>query len=272
MKSALYLGLALCLVLGEPAKSAPPLLAQAPAVAIEAKVSDPLQTVWPTAGKSLGLIQSDTAGKWIVLSADLTPVQALVRDGGKLCFFEGPNGRYAVIQILDNAQPIVSTIVLGGSVPVPPPNPDPSPVLTQRSAAIRDAALRATSDPNRADTAAKLSALYAELARRIRAGELKGAEQIAYVARGSVDIIIGNAVSAWQPFRDTLTSLFTAVWQEGRADSEYAKLFDEVSTGLAASVPRGTFDDRKFLEAAKAAVEAADDNLPANSKRGSLRQ
>lgn len=229
------------------------------------------QDVLPTPGRLLGLVQSDTAGKWIVLSSDLMPVQPVVREEGKLCFFEGPAGRYAVIQILaGDGQPVVSTVILGSVTPPgPDPVPDPpSPVLTQRSIAVRDAANKATADANRADTATKLATLYGEVARKVRAGEIKGADSIAFVAKTGADMLISGNTATWQPFREVLSNQFAALLQEGGKDADYAKLLDEVSAGLMSSVPRDKFaalDLKQMLELIRMIIDMILKMLPANA-------
>lgn len=83
--------------------------------------------VLPTIGKAVGVVTSDEPGKWIVMAADFSPVSPDIRDGGKVCIFEGLPGRYAVFLIPPgDGQPRVSVVILGGVVP-PPPSPTPTP-------------------------------------------------------------------------------------------------------------------------------------------------
>jgi hypothetical protein len=85
-------------------------------------------TVLPSSGKAVGVVRSSEPGKWIVLSADFTPVQPIVLDDGKACIFEGPAGRYAVFLIPPGeSQPQISIVVLGGVSPVPPAPVPPGP-------------------------------------------------------------------------------------------------------------------------------------------------
>jgi hypothetical protein len=83
--------------------------------------------VLPSPGKAVGVVRSDEAGKWIVLSSKMFPVAPVILDDGKACFFEGEPGTYAVIKIpAGDGQPSVNTITLGTPAPPSPP-PGPSP-------------------------------------------------------------------------------------------------------------------------------------------------
>lgn len=90
--------------------------------------------VLPSAGEAVGCVVSETPGKWVIFSADFLPVQPRIFEGGKVCVFQGPAGRYAVLRIPPgNEQPEVSIVVLGGAPapvppqPIPPVPPEPKP-------------------------------------------------------------------------------------------------------------------------------------------------
>ena len=93
--------------------------------------------VYPTPGKSVGVVRVDQASKWSVLGIGrlpdgmptFIPVTPEIMDGGKLCLIEAGAGSYAVTAWPDGAaQPITSIVVLGGSpIPVPPIPPGPDP-------------------------------------------------------------------------------------------------------------------------------------------------
>lgn len=86
--------------------------------------------VLPTTGKSVGVVTSETAGKWVVFAEGFLPVSPKILEGGKVCVFEGPAGRYAVLRIPPgNEQPEVSIVVLGGAAPSPPSPPIFPPVV-----------------------------------------------------------------------------------------------------------------------------------------------
>lgn len=129
----------------------------------------------------------------------------------------------------------IPVITLDGQ---PTPPPDEPVKLTVRATAIKTAALKATADPNRDKTAQELAALYDEIAKRVTAGEIKGPDTIAAVAKGAADMLLSqrNSAAAWQPMRDTMTSQWTAAIQEGAKDADLAKLLEEVADGLNASV------------------------------------
>lgn len=159
-------------------------------------------------------------------------------------------GVVTVVVAVDGSQTITVTgpiTITGGGGPVPPTPPSPS-TLTVRAKAIRDAALTATADTERELTAQKLAVLYDQIAIKIRSGSISGAEQIAAVSKAGADILTGGKVAPWKPFRDTLTTQVVKLAQEGGDDVAYAKLFDEVSAGLLASVSPQAIDLTKWRD------------------------
>ena len=169
--------------------------------------------------------------------------------------FTGQPGKYLVT--VDAAGKLtiesVKIIKVGSSpAPVPDPDPAPTPVLTERATAVRDAAAKATADPNRDETATKLAVLYGEIAKRIRAGEVKGVDAISFVAKAGADAVIGTNAATWKPTKDVLGAQVVKLAQEGGKDGDYAKLLDEASAGLTASITLNqAFDLAKILELIK---------------------
>jgi len=93
--------------------------------------------VLPSAGKAVGFVRDDTPGFWLVLSADLSPVDAKFFEGDDAkgyrgCVFDGGPGRYMAIKI-ENGRPKTFPVLLGGVAPTPippqpvPPGPTPVP-------------------------------------------------------------------------------------------------------------------------------------------------
>lgn len=131
------------------------------------------------------------------------------------------------------------TLVRPGPTPTPvPPVVPPTPTLTPRSITIRDAALKSTADPSRNETAQDLNDLYSEIAKKIRAGQVKGQVNISQLCKMSADIVLAGKEGPWQPFRDALSSQFVTLVQDGGDDAAFATLLVEVSAGLLASISR----------------------------------
>lgn len=143
--------------------------------------------------------------------------------------------------------------------PEPGPSPNPTPALTTRAIAIRDAASGVQGDAARDQHALELAALYAEVARRIRIGELTGATDISFVIRSAADMLLATAPlkTSWQPVRDILSGQFVALQQEGGTDAAFAQLMEEAAAGLKASVQTGAaaIDLAKILEIIKLILE-----------------
>ena len=132
----------------------------------------------------------------------------------------------------------IAYVQLGTDGPVPPPPPPPPSTLTVRAKAIREAALKAVADPARFETAQKLAIFYEQLGIKIKAGEIKGLDQITAITKAGADMILVGNGDAWKPFRDTLTAQATALAQEGGDDAGYVKLFEDVRSGLMSTVPQ----------------------------------
>ncbi len=135
-------------------------------------------------------------------------------------------------------QQYAHVIVLGGPpTPLPPPPgplPPPVPLLTQRAIDIRDAALKATADHNRAATASDLSAAYSSIAALIHSGSLAGSN-ISSAVTSQTDAAIQKRQAppvAWQPMRKVLADQWNALLQEGRPDVAFATLLEEARDGL----------------------------------------
>lgn len=190
-----------------------------------------------------------------------------------------------VVVLLDDAKPgsylvtvdaagkttvIRTKVVRVGQAPNPDPDPDPDPVLTQRAKEIRDAALKATDDANRSRTAAELSVLYGEIARRVNAGEVKGDAMIAFIAKQAADVVIakGGAPAAWKPMRDAFGAQWIKLAQEGGKDADFAKLLQEASAGLSASTAGSNeaLNFRQILEAIKVILDLLQKLFPAGAK------
>lgn len=91
--------------------------------------------VLPSPGKSAAVVKTTSAGRWIVLAGDLSPVpsEAFKRSaeagGGSVLIFEATAGKYTVVFVPDNiAEGLAATaVVLGGTAPANPTQPDPPP-------------------------------------------------------------------------------------------------------------------------------------------------
>lgn len=91
--------------------------------------------VLPSPGKAAAVVKTTSAGRWIVLAADLSPVpnEAFKRTpeagGGSVLIFEAGPGKYTVVFVPDNiSEGLAATaVVLGGTAPADPTQPDPPP-------------------------------------------------------------------------------------------------------------------------------------------------
>jgi len=151
-------------------------------------------------------------------------------------------GRYIIEVTVDNAgnatvAPVTSDYHLG-EAPGPGPGPGPGD-LTVRGLEIKREADIVQGDPNRAQTAAELAAIYRAIADKVTDGEISGQAHIALAVKYGGDFLLnpkpGNITEKWQQVRVTLNDQWIAVVQEGGQDADYAKLLYEASDGLDAS-------------------------------------
>lgn len=132
----------------------------------------------------------------------------------------------------------IAYVQLGTDGPVPPPPPPPT--LTVRAKAIHAAAIKATTDPKREESAGNLAAMCSAIAVKVRAGEIKTYTDIAGVTLGAWDLACNQSsiASAWAPTRKVIGDELTKLAQDGAADSEFAKYLEEVADGIKASTSR----------------------------------
>lgn len=93
-------------------------------------------TVLPAEGRSVGVVRTQTAGRWFVLGPKLAPVQAEAfklspeAGGGSVIFWEGdPGTTFTVLFVPDHVSEglAATAVTLGGTAPADPDDPDPPP-------------------------------------------------------------------------------------------------------------------------------------------------
>ena len=137
--------------------------------------------------------------------------------------------------------PIISP---NGPAPQPNPNPNPNPQpsdLTDFAKEVRDAALLATTDPDREATAATLAAAFRELAKKVVSGDLTDREMIALATKITITQVLRGkstaAQNAWGTARAAIGDQFDEIAQAGGSDGDYADCLNEAADGLQASAP-----------------------------------
>ena len=148
-----------------------------------------------------------------------------------------PAGQYLITGEVRAVGPVISP-----DGPAPTPTPDPTPdALTARAKAIKMAAEKAISDPNREQTATQLAELYRQIAVKVQDKAIVGQELIAMGVKFGTDHLLtgkGSAVmAAWKPMRDVFSVQWAEVLNKGGDDSAYVALLTETADGLQASAP-----------------------------------
>jgi uncharacterized membrane protein YeaQ/YmgE (transglycosylase-associated protein family) len=125
--------------------------------------------------------------------------------------------------------------------PVPPAPVPPVPLLTARALAVKGAADKVTGDPGRSETAQGIAALYRELARQSRGGQIKDFDSLLSGTKMATDMYLdtrGTDVwKGWTPVREVIGTYWTELWRNNSQLADYSKLLDEAADGLDASAP-----------------------------------
>jgi hypothetical protein len=207
-------------------------------------------TVLPDEGKAAAACVVTEEGRWLVVADGFLPVAARTHklvDGGSVVMWQGsPGDRFGAIFIPhDQEQPLQSqSVKLTGAKPPtqPPPQPPPGTDLSQIAAQLKAAAEAATADPSRAKTAQDLAVLANFLGSQIRSGTLTEYQTIALATDRMFDEIAKHP--AWSPVKSLISKHLVALAQQGAGPDAYASYFDEVQSGLLASVPQAMQEAR----------------------------
>ncbi len=183
--------------------------------------------------------------KLIVLAIGLSLGGSVLADDVAVVFDGNKPGSYIVtVDGLGGitASPLSKVVRIGPSPTPQPPTPDPSPVLTDRAKAIRDVAMKATADPDRANTAKGLAVLYREVAKLVRQpGQVKDVTSLVTAVSTATNTFLvsrgPNIPAVWQPTRDQFGNQWTTLTAKGAPLTDYATLLDEAASGLDASAP-----------------------------------
>lgn len=121
--------------------------------------------------------------------------------------------------------------------PVPPQPPvPPAPDLSARAKAIKQVVDQVI-DSKKAENKVALANVYAAVAAKIRANQLTDAVSVAAAIKTATDSALTQAgsLAAWQSVRDSITTYWALLAQEGAAVAKYAELLDDVVAALNAS-------------------------------------
>lgn len=121
---------------------------------------------------------------------------------------------------------------VGPPTPVPPTPVDPVVPPTDRAQQIREAAQGAVADPQRATTAANLSAVMDLIAGQVTAGSLKDYSTISAAVDWMWDQVTKGREAAWRPTKTVIGNHLAAMAQEGASPEEYAGYFAEAGEAL----------------------------------------
>lgn len=140
--------------------------------------------------------------------------------------------------------PLDKVIRLVNPTPTPPNPPTPPAPLTDRAVQIRDAALKATGDADRATTAHGLAELYRQVAALVRQGKATDLPSLTTAIHTVTDTYMTSrgpaAVTAWQPMRDVFSNQWTLLTAKSNPPPtlpDFASLIEEAAAGLDASAP-----------------------------------
>jgi hypothetical protein len=163
----------------------------------------------------------------ILLVASVAMAQPLVLS-------QSPGDGVYVLTIKNGQATLEKAIVLRVDVPTPPSPVDPVVPIPDRVKQIRDAAQGAVADPQRATTAANLSAVMDLIAGQVTAGSLKDYPTISAAVDWMWDQVTKGREAAWRPTKAIIGNHLAAMAQEGASPEEYAGYFAEAGEALGA--------------------------------------
>jgi hypothetical protein len=161
--------------------------------------------------------------------------------------------------------PLGKVVWVAPSPPTPPPNPPnppqpPTPPpgpLTPRATSFRDAAAKATADPDRAGTAQALAMMYREVVKLVEAKTITDSATLAKATSTGITAVLTRKkapLTAWVAFDAEYESdwAFVQIGEAKRTQKfpdDYVSLLNDAASGLDASVPqsKGSIDP-KWIE------------------------
>lgn len=161
------------------------------------------------------------------------------------------DGQYVLTVEGGNVAVVPLTLITPGNNPTPTPKPNPQPqpdMLTARAKAIQSAAAQVTGDPKRTETADSLAYMYSAIADQITSGTISDYKSAEMAATMAGNLTLAGVSKQWQPVRDVFNAQWVKLTQEGGELADYAKLLQEASSGLAATVDVQEIDPARLAK------------------------
>jgi hypothetical protein len=128
-------------------------------------------------------------------------------------------------------------LIVPSVAPTPiPPQPQPS-VLTARQIAFRDKTQAVATDAAKAQGPA-LAALYRQVGKSVRTGQLGDAATAAMATKAATDLLLTTNAAPWAGVRQTLSDEWTKLQTSGAPIASYAELLEDAAVGIEAASPR----------------------------------
>lgn len=171
-------------------------------------------------------------------AAVIAAAMAMASEPVKLIRLPSTPGVYLVTVTADAVTIESATVITPTTPPTPPqpPQPPQPDTLTTRAKAIKTAADKATTDPNRAKTAANLGAAMDQVSKGC-GQTFKTYDQIGQAAVWMFDKVVDAQPNAWKPTRKLIVDEMAKMAQDGATDAQFGAYLGEVASGCNASVP-----------------------------------
>lgn len=154
---------------------------------------------------------------------------------------------YLKVTVTADGKASAIPLSVASMAPLPTPGPGPIPPspteLTARAKEIKALAEAVTGDPNRDQTAKGLAALYREIAKTARTGQVSDRNVLFSMVKMGTDLFLNKNPGNWTPVRDKLAVQWSQIpLTVSNPVTSSADLLDEAASGLDASAPNKAID------------------------------
>lgn len=193
-------------------------------------------TVLPTGGRYLGYASMDQVGTWIVFADGYLQVVTRNVEGGKGVFWEGPAGKYGVIFVPPGEPgtvvPIITSVTLGPTSPVPPVVPPVVPPTTNFETQVKTALTKV--DSSALSYKKNVAEVYATIANEAKTSpnSWDAANMVNQAKVRNTTALPSDALSKWAGFWPELAKAFVELKLAPEDLQGHIVAFEEVARVL----------------------------------------
>lgn len=146
------------------------------------------------------------------------------------------DGSYVLTKVGGNVSLRPLQLIVPNVGPTPPPPPVDPQVLTARAKAFA-AETKKVQPPDLANGAA-IGALYLQLAKAARAGQIADGATLGTATKAATDLLLAGKAAPWTGVRQLLSDEWGKLQQAGASVPAYADLLEDAAAGIESASPR----------------------------------